>query len=165
MPTVGSPLLAGGGILGRPPRASRAGSPSPPPQAVPPEDVDAFGRRKHSLLEPQSGVLRTGEGHCRSVGPRQRDVWIDFWSHVPGRRADQAAADCRTAWSKSTSRSLASPSLEMFLIGARSDAQPESDERGHMRFSPIIPRTDARPCSRRRGYSAKLLESSMSQSA
>jgi hypothetical protein len=140
MPTVGSPLLAGGGILGGPPRDPELAALLATPGGPSPEDVDAFGRRKNI---PCWSLNLAFYGPAKAIAAQ--------WEHAKEKFASISGATFQegeliklplTAEQRERVHKpeFGIPSLEMFSIGARSELNPNPTN-GHMWFSPIIPRT------------------------
>jgi (+)-pinoresinol hydroxylase len=140
MPTLGSPLLAGGGILGGPPRDPELAALLATPGGPRPEDVDALGRRKNI---PCWSLNLAFYGPAKAIAAQ--------WEHAKEKFASISGATFQegeliklplTAEQRERVHKpeFGIPSLEMFSIGARSELNPNPTN-GHMWFSPIIPRT------------------------
>jgi hypothetical protein len=140
MPILGSPLLAGGGILGGPPRDPELAALLSLPGGPRPEDIDALGRKKNVPCWSLS---------LRFYGPAK--AVTAQWDHVKEKFSSIAGATFEDGElirlplapeqrDRVHKPEFGIPSLEMFSIGARSELNPNPTN-GHMWFSPIIPRT------------------------
>jgi 4-cresol dehydrogenase (hydroxylating) len=140
MPTIGSPLLAGGGILGGPPRDPELAALLATPGGPKPEDVDAFGRRKNI---PCWSLNLAFYGPAKAIAA-QWDHAKEKFGSISGATFQDGEVIQLPLTAEQRERvhkpEFGIPSLEMFSIGARSELNPNPTN-GHMWFSPIIPRT------------------------
>jgi hypothetical protein len=140
MPTIGSPLLAGGGILGGPPRDPELAALLATPGGPKPEDVDAFGRRKNT---PCWSLNLAFYGPAKAIAA-QWDHAKEKFGSISGATFQDGELIQLPLTAEQRERvhkpEFGIPSLEMFSIGARSELNPNPTN-GHMWFSPIIPRT------------------------
>jgi 4-cresol dehydrogenase (hydroxylating) len=140
MPTLGSPLLAGGGILGGPPRDPELGALLATPGGPSPEAIDAYGEKRNI---PCWRLNLAFYGPAKAIAAQWEHAKEKF-SQIPGSTFQDGEVIKLPLSAEQRERvhkpEFGIPSLEMFSIGARSELNPNPTN-GHMWFSPIIPRT------------------------